>query len=390
MSKLKYFDNLLLVTEKGNKEMINKARLICLQFLLLMGAETFCKVIYFEAKLHPADSTFNFDDIHITFNESNTDTQKTSSYSLVFVYLGKQLPDYIKYSIFQARLFNKKCHIFFIANSEAIRNDVALINKLKEYQVIITPCENLTPTTAHKEFDLICKRRAIGNYTRFTTERFFYIEELMTKYNLNDVFQVECDVMLYINLENYLDLLHKYYKGIACPFENDYIASVSITYFSNHEIIKQFNDYIIYNQKGQYYDCDMFLLGSFKNYSTSKEVEHLPTITKDYIHRTILINARGEMPSNPWKYWNRIEEWNSIFDNDAIGTFLFTGNYKEFTRPFFDPHQYTYTWELDQENRLIPYICHTDSYQMKYRINTLHIASKKLEKFLSIGQKTIF
>lgn len=128
----------------------------------------------------------------------------------------------------------------------------------------------------------------------------------------------------------------------------------------------------------------MHLLASYRNLSNDRSIEHLPTITKDYIRRTILKNQRGETAPHPWKYWNKIEDWNSIFDNDGIGTFLHEYRWN-FSQAFFDPSQYTFTWEKDAEGRLIPYINYSKDYeQLQYRINTLHVASKKLAKFWSL------
>lgn len=307
------------------------------------------------------------------------------NYSIVFVYLGNKLPHYLEHSMHQARLFNKNCNLFLLLNDTAINKNISLLKKIERYEPIIVTCESLKKSTIHDEFDRICLQRSMYDYWKFTTERFFCIHELMEQYKLKDVFQIECDVMLYVNLNEYIGIFKNYQINIACPFQNDYLASMSFIYFNNTCAIQRFTDFIVHKFHGQSVECDMYLLASYKNEIIDSKVEYLPTITQDYIKRSILKNRRGETAAQPWKYWTHIEEWNSIFDNDSIGTFLNGGDWKFFNQTFFDFSIYDFKWEKDTEHRRIPYIyLHDKNTDYKYRINTLHIASKNLEKFLSI------
>lgn len=302
------------------------------------------------------------------------------TYSLAFVYIGDKVPPHIQQSIAQARLFNKHANIFFlISNASVVNRNGHLFNQLKNYNVEIIFCDDLHKSDAHKEFDQSCAKRGVGGYWKVTTGRFFHIADLMRKYDLHDVFQIECDVMIYINLENYIPLLHKYHTNIASPFQNDYLASMSFNYFSTKEAIQEYVEFINTKETGQLYEIDMYLLAAYKNYKNGA-VDHLPTIPNDFVRLAILKNQRGEIASQPWKYWNHMEEWNSIFDNDGIGSFLNDGHWR-FNQAYFDTSVYQFTWERDSENRLIPYI---SSPNIKYRINTLHIAYKNLEKYSSI------
>lgn len=295
------------------------------------------------------------------------------TYSIVFVYLGEDVPDYLEYSIAQARLFNRNCNIFLLFNSIACEKKQTFFNNLKKiYDVHLIACETLTQSASHKKFESLCIQRSVSGFWRLTTERFFYIDEFMKQYQLNDVFQVECDVMLYINLENYLALLHTYYTDIASPFQNDYLACVSFVYLSNPAAIEKFANFIPNQLKGQLFEPDMYLLASYRNYNPDK-VNNLPTISKDLMWRSILKNARGEIAPEPWRYWNRIEEWDSIFDNDGIGSYLQDGYWKA-NQAYFNPDVYQFIWDVDFEGRRIPYLCYD---KFKYRINTLHVASKK-------------
>lgn len=317
-------------------------------------------------------------------------------YSLVFFYAGEHLPDYLSSSIAQARLFNKNCTIFFIANKRTIESHEIMVETLRQNNVEIIDLESLEKSEAHKAFDAIYEQRQedfsiqSNLYWKFTTERFFYIHELMQKYNLQDVFQIECDVMVYINLRDYLELLHDHYKNIACPFQNDYVASVSFIYFAHEEAIKRFVEFIPYQLRGQNIDSDMYLLAAYEQHAPD-QVDQLPTITKELIKMVPLKSMAGDTASQPWRYWHHIEDWNSIFDNDNIGTFLEVKRWGA-PRILFNTDFYTFAWEEDQEHRWIPYVYEKATHRKcKYRINTLHVAHKgNLKKYLSIGPMPLF
>lgn len=320
-----------------------------------------------------------------------------SSYSLVFVYLGEKLPAYLDYTIRQARSFNKDCNIFLIANESALRSFTHLVHKLKKQNVLFVKYEELEKTDAHKAFDTqwaYYSGRHGSNltapYWKYTTERFFCIDELMHQYGLTDVIQVECDVMVYFNVQNYLPLLHARYPGIAAPFLNDYVGSVSFTYFANPEAIRDFVEFIPRHLVGQISEPDMYLLASYRNARTDREIDQLPTIPKDYIRDYVLRSTRGDMSFQPWKYWNHIGEWDdSFFDPDCLGILLRTGIW-ETRQTLFDPEPFLITWEVDEEGRHVPY-AHYFHTRYKYRINTLHVAGTGPQiaifgRFLSIKE----
>lgn len=354
--------------------MINKNRSTyhVQKFLLLIALSISC--------IYSSCNTNKFFDWPANYFSNET----TKNYSLAFVYLGDILPSYLEYSILQARLFNKFCPIFLLIDESAFNKNEELLRKINNLQVAIVNCKTLKKSLPHREFEVVCSEHSITDHWKFRIERFFYIDELMHTYHLKDVFQVECDVMIYANLEHYMDTLHEFQTQIACPFENDYIASTSLVYFSDTASIKKYIRFMTSKIQGQFVENDMYLLASYENEVATGTVEHLPTITKDYIRKTVLQNQKGEIASRPWKYWNHIEEWNSIFDNDGIGSFLDIERWI-YPKSFFDPSLYDFTWKRDTEGRLVPYA--SSEYgltQYTYRINTLHIAKKNLQKFLSV------
>ena len=220
---------------------------------------------------------------------NNTDTEiNLNAYSIVFVYLGGTLPKYLNESIAQARLFNQNCNIFLIVNESAIESNSSLIETISQYNSIIISTESLQQSASHQAFNDIHIKRKTDAYWKYTTERFFYIHELMNKYNLTDVFQVECDVMTYVNFEDYIYIFHEGKTKIACPYENDYIASVSLVYFADPNAIQELVEFIPKKLRGQVLETDMHLFASYQNDSLERKIDHLPTISHDYIRRSVL------------------------------------------------------------------------------------------------------
>ena len=95
-----------------------------------------------------------------------------------------------------------------------------------------------------------------------TTARFFYIEEFMKKYNVDSVFHIENDVMLYVDLHKIRDTL----KSNEMYMVQDSATRVvpSIVYIPNVFIIEKLNNFILEKVKNsEVFLNDMGLLGEF-------------------------------------------------------------------------------------------------------------------------------
>lgn len=134
------------------------------------------------------------------------------AHSIVFVHIGPKLPAHLSTSVAQARLFNETCSIFLVVNSEAINYADP---SLYENQVTFVSCESLKPSKSHQRFRSNSNQdKSFDGLWIYSSERFFYLEELIAEYNLCDVFHLESDVMLYADLEGFLPTFTKRYKGM--------------------------------------------------------------------------------------------------------------------------------------------------------------------------------
>ena len=137
-------------------------------------------------------------------------------YSIVFVHIGPTLPAHLKTSLSQARLFNESCPIYLIANQEAL---IPKSDELDREGITGIPCETLRKTPVHSAF---CNSiKFPPGFARYTSERFLYLYDFMEQYRRKNVFHLENDNMLYVDLEELLPIFQANYPGIAATFDND-------------------------------------------------------------------------------------------------------------------------------------------------------------------------
>lgn len=295
--------------------------------------------------------------------------------SVLFVHIGQKFPPYLQTAIDQVKRFNQDTKVYVAGNQRAHK-------KGKLEQIIPVEIENLQMTNHHHFFSDACK---YSGFWKVTTERFFIIEEVMAKYNLHNVVHLESDNMLYVNLDELAPTLINY-NGIAAVFDNDIRCIPGFIFFRNVDSLQKMNEFLARNIRA--YENDMFGLALFKNSGYADVIEHLPLVPREFVDACELVSINGDTTAYPDNYSNQIENFGSIFDGAAIGQYLggvdpiFKMKQKNYINQscLFNPSQWNFFWEKDQEGRKVPFMefCgHT------YRINNLHIHSKNLKKFTS-------
>ncbi|MFQ5677492.1 MAG: hypothetical protein ACE5G1_16505, partial [bacterium] len=132
---------------------------------------------------------------------------------------------------------------------------------------------------------------------------------------------------------------------------------------------------------------DMALLGIFKDDYGSDNIDALPIIHENYVSTRPLVSRKGHTVQDKNKYCQNIDLFQSIFDAAALGQYL--GGADPANGPskpgfinescVFNPSLLTFEWIYDEQGRRVPYATFENK---RYRINNLHIHSKKLEWFL--------
>jgi len=306
-------------------------------------------------------------------------------YSIVFVHIGNNIPSYTSTALSQARKFNPECPIILLAEQSAIENfDAPNVSDNISY---IT-CESLTKT---KEHQLFITKSTLNDqwregFWRYTSERFLYLQDLIVDYDLKNVFHMEYDNMLYANLEEMLSTFTTQYPGIAATFDNDNRCIPSFIFIPNKKEITLLAKCFAVNAKKNL--NDMEIVAIFKHQYGNVHIDYLPIITNEYVKTYPLVSDYNHTTQNPKNFCKNIDLFQSIFDGAALGQYL--GGIDPRNGPsvpgfinescLFQPDKIKIEWELDGLGRNVPYVIYPDK---KYRINNLHIHSKKLENFKS-------
>lgn len=303
-------------------------------------------------------------------------------YSIVFIHLGKSIPKYIKHAIRQARSFNKNCKIYLITDNPSI-----ISNEILELQTIAINIENLPKSSQHQEFlkKTTLDRDLLDGFWLAASERFFILDDFIKYFNKKNIFHMEYDTMLYANLSELLPVFEEKYQNIAAVFDNDDRCVPCFVYVKNKFASEKIAACFLKNATSGKNDMQVMAILRHEDPSI---IECLPIIMPKYTINHELRSTCGYSTKTPNTYSNNFNSFNSIFDAAALGQFLGGQDPRNGeSKPgfinescLFNASLLSYSWELDNQNRKIPYAIFDGN---KCKINTLHIHSKKLEEFLS-------
>ena len=222
---------------------------------------------------------------------------------LVVVHLGPQMPNHLLDCIDQFRLFNppNECQIHLLVD-HAVDNDKKLI--LEEHH-IVKIC-NQTPSPLHQEFNGCSHldKNYRNGFFHLAAERFLVIYDYLTQTGLTDVFHIEYDNLVYVNLLKLLPVFQKYYK-IAVPTDAPTRVVPSFMYFCDGSVVMEMVRYMVDNVAS--FSNEMHLLKACMN-ERPNLIQSLPLLTKDYTTSEI--------------YTNHSDEFQVLFDACAFGQYL--------------------------------------------------------------------
>lgn len=297
---------------------------------------------------------------------------------VVFIHIGPELPDYLSVAAAQARLFNPGGSIYVLANEAALKG-----SKDEFPGVVCVPCETVPKGSLHEKF--LKQTKLNKGFWTVTTERFFYLADLMHEYKLGEVVHLESDVMLYTDLAQLIPTFRKYYgKTIGATFDNDERGIAGLVYIPQLRPLNHFLEFIIDHSKDKDAN-DMVFLGQFKQKHLKQYIDTLPIIIADYVAEHPLVSANGSKGSHGEEFINHIAEFGSIFDAAALGQYL-GGNHHQQQPGFvneacvFNPSLFQFEWGKDNEGRSIPFAVYKEK---RWKINNLHVHCKKLKEFTS-------
>lgn len=309
-------------------------------------------------------------------------------HSLVFVHLGpSEIPKYAVTAVEQARLFNPDCPFYFIVQHKQV---APLTHRLRESHVTCIAAESLKKTPHHTRFlqTSTLDPNWHHGFWKYTTDRIFYLEEVMIDHQLSNVVHIENDIMLYVDLSTIMPTLQKHYKGIGITFGSDNMCVPGFVYIPSAASLKPITTFLA--DRAREGKDDGLTLATCKNTIGRHYIDHLPTVCTEYALHHEMKNLCNEKAVDPALFSQHIEEFQSIFDAAAFGQFL--GGWSPLNSGWnngqpcknfwsmFDASHVPVTWELDCQGRKVPFANFAGT---KYRINNLHIHSKNLKGFCS-------
>ncbi len=308
-------------------------------------------------------------------------------YSIVFVHLGTQLPSYVRYALEQARLFNQTAPIYLIANREVVV-DAQNRQAISDQNVDVIWCEDLEISGHHREF---LKSSSLDNssrdgFWRKATERLFYLDEFMTQYGLKNVFHLEYDNMLYVDLSSLVPTFETY-GNIAATFDNDRRCILGFVYIAHPYALTHLMKFFAKHANRGFNDMQIPVL--YLQEFGREYIDYLPIIPPSYAQHNVLQSSSGHTTRHADLYFNKFCLFDSIFDAAALGQYL--GGIDPRNDPrntvgfvnetcLFNPYYFSYIWLEDDLQRKVPHIVYRNQV---FRINNLHVHSKNLLAFKS-------
>ena len=306
--------------------------------------------------------------------------------SIVLTHLNTYFP-YINDCIDQINYFND-IPIYYVGPQQFKKH-------FNTKNVIYIEQESIQKNDSHNEW---CELTSLDTgFWRDATERFFYVQNVMKTFNLNNVFHLETDNLIFFNIKEELYKFENNYN-IAATFDCSYRCVPGFMYFKTINFIEKYTTWLtekmqILKTQNKRRDCnDMETWAEFRN-RYPEVINNLPRMPKNYNIDSSEIKDRNF-------YLQNIDTFQAIFDGAEIGQYLGgvsprngggkIGFVNETCIHKID-NKFNFSYERDTEKRKVMYLyykCHSNNWDIndgkeKYRVNSLHVHSKNLINFTS-------
>jgi hypothetical protein len=256
-------------------------------------------------------------EIGLKFN-SNTIKRMVS---VVLTHLGESVPVYIEDCVHQLRLWNPTIPIYIIL--ERCHESHCFWQTLVDnYGSHLVYTDTLTQTEAHREFQsgFSGDVRFRKGYWKHVQERFFFMEELMAKENLKDVFSMEYDILVYGSLSDLNTKLRSLAPKLRMVMDNEDRAHPGFLYIPTVSDISQFNTFLTsVSSTGM---TDMEILRMYTRVFES-QVSFFPVITearnRSVRHRRSQV---GNTSADPFFLSQDSDTLGALFDSAVVGQWV--------------------------------------------------------------------
>jgi hypothetical protein len=214
---------------------------------------------------------------------------------LVLVHYGQNFPEYINDCVKQFKRYNPLVDVHLLIEKPCVvpGTKVVLLGDIPK-------------STTHIKFNEVSQldRDFRGGFWHAAAERFMAISDYMKHTQMRDVFHIEYDNLIYMDISNLLPVFHKHYKGIAIPTDCPGRVIPSFMYFRDDESAQHLTEFMVDNVSG--FTNEMQLLKAYM-YTFPERMKALPI-------------ARPPWVSD--EYTKHCDEFHCIFDAAALGQYI--------------------------------------------------------------------
>jgi hypothetical protein len=302
---------------------------------------------------------------------------------LILTHIGQMLPDYLNDFFLQLRKFNNNYEIIFLTNQINCSHEIFTNYGIKTY-----PIENLISDRMQHFIQLFGygSHQSIhqnihyggSDYWCVTATRLFFIYEYAFNHNISKFFHFENDIMIYEDLRKIWDIINT---------NNLYSNQIAITRGTNNKIMTGFM-YVDNIESLNHLLTEIVSYLETKLDLYSFGIDHTNEMALLHIYQTKNPNKLINLPILPNNNLTTdFEYYQSVFDPATYGQYLdgTPGSQGVSIIPDsiigseFTNSTIPISFEIIDGSR-IPFITYND---VRFKINSLHIHSKRLNLFLS-------
>jgi hypothetical protein len=303
---------------------------------------------------------------------------------LILTHIGLQLPEYLNTFLTQVRKFNNNYDIIFLVNQVNCENEIFKTHNIKTYpieELITNRVNNFINNFGYGNVNTVHQNIHYGapDYWCVTAIRLFFIYEYCLRHGITKFFHFENDIMLYESLSTIKNLFVKH---------NLYSNQISITRGTNNKIMTGF----MYVDNLDVLD---HLLSEISYYLESKldlfsfGIDHLNEMGLLHIYQHHNPDKLINLPIFPNNNVTQdFEKFNSVFDPATYGQYL-DGTPGTPGVSILPDSLIGEEFKINPSIQIIfntiddckiPFIVYNG---VSFKINSLHIHSKRLHLFLS-------
>lgn len=168
--------------------------------------------------------------------------------NIILVYQSSKIPAYVFQMLDQLLQHRGNAQIYFITNKigsiwDKYKNIIKIIDsdkleKTKHHTRLLHKAK-----FGHRKIRIFYEN---PNYWFVTLERFFFIEDLVRKYELEDIIHLECDILIYRDINTIMDEIHRCNANhmVCCDSHRIHISN-AVSYYRNLDAISRFNQFIV-------------------------------------------------------------------------------------------------------------------------------------------------